>query len=264
VIFLKDLKDPNSVDNETKHRLKQQDQFVTMTGHGLGWASRNRRSAAVTAGLLLLLILVLVGGYTLYQHRSQSAQTAFGTAMETYQTPLVKPGQPPPPGMKTFQTAEERAKAANAQFLDVANRYGMTQTGKLARYFAGLTYLEEGQNGSAETTLKEVSGSWNGDLAALGKLALAQLYEQTGRNDQAVDLLEQLGKAKDMTVPAGEAQLQLGELYSAEGNTTKARDIFAKLKDTDKDSKGNPGPASSIASEKLNPKPAGASGLPPQ
>ena len=250
------------MDNATKHRLKQQDQFVTVTQNGLGWAGRNRRSVAVTAGLLLLLIIVLVGGYSLFQHRSQTAQTAFGAAMETYQTPLVKPGQPLPPGMKTFQTAEERAKAANGQFLDVANRYGMTQSGKLAQYFAGLTYMEEGQNDSAEKTLKQVSESWSSDLAALGKLALAQLYEQTGRNDQAADLLQQLGKTKDMTVPAGEAQLQLGELYSAEGNTTKAKDIYAKLKDSDKDSKGNPGPASSIASEKLNPKPAGGPQIP--
>ena len=33
--------------------------------------------------------------------------------------------------------------------------------------------------------------------------------------------------------------------------------MYAKLKDGDKDSKGNPGPAGSIAAEKLNPKPAG-------
>ena len=250
------------MDNATKHRLKQPDQFVTVTEHGLGWANRNRRSAAVTAGLVLLLILVLVGGFSLYQHRSQEAATAFGAAMETYQTPLTKAGQPLPPGMKTFDTAEQRAKAANAQFVDVASRYGLTQPGKLAQYFAGLTYMEAGQNDSAEKTLKQTAGSWNSDLGALGKLALAQLYEQTGRNDQAADMLQQLGKAKDMTVPAGEAQLQLAELYSAEGNTAKAKDIYAKLKDSDKDSKGNPGPAGAIAAEKLNPKPAGGPQMP--
>lgn len=250
------------MDNATKQRLRQPDQFVTVTSQGVGWAGRNRRSVAITASLMLLLLVALVGGYSWYQHRSQEASTAFGTAMETYQTPLVKAGQPLPPGMKTFDTAEQRAKAANGQFVDVASRYGLTQPGKLAQYFAGLTYMEAGQNDSAEKTLKQTAGSWNSDLAALGKLALAQLYEQTGRNDQATDLLQQLGKAKDVTVPAGEAQLQLGELYSAEGNTAKAKDIYAKLKDSDKDSKGNPGPAGSIAAEKLNPKPAGGPGLP--
>lgn len=248
------------MDNATKHRLKQQDQFVNLTGQGLGWAGRNRRTAAITAGLVLALILVIVGGYTWYEHRSQVAATAFGMAMETYQTPLVKAGQPLPPGMKTFDTATQRAKTANSQFLDVASRYGLTQSGKLAQYFAGLTYMEAGQNDSAEKTLKKTADSWSGDLSALGKLALAQLYEQTGRNDQAADLLQQLGKSKDVTVPPGEAQLQLGELYSAQGNTAKARDIYAKLKDSDKDKLGNPGPAGSIAAEKLNPKAKGAAG----
>ncbi len=246
------------MDNATKHRLKQQDQFVNVTEQGIGWASRNRRTTAITAGLLLGLILVLVGGYTWFQHRSQAAATAFGEAMQTYQTPLPKAGQPLSPGLKTFDTAEQRAKAANSQFVEVASRYRSTQSGKLAQYFAGLTYMEEGQNDSAEKTLKETASSWSSDLSALGKLALAQLYEQTGRNDQAVDLLQQLGKAKNVTVPTGEAQLQLAELYSAQGNTAKARDIYAKLKDSDKDKQGNPGPAGSIAAEKLNPKPAAA------
>lgn len=249
------------MDNATKHRLKQQDQFVNITGQGVGWASRNRRTAAVTAGLVLALILVLVGSYEWYQHRTQTAATAFGAAMETYQTPLARAGQPLPPGVKTFDTAEQRAKAANGQFLDVASRYGLTQSGKLAQYFAGLTYMEEGQNDSAEKMLKKTADSWSSDLSALGKLGLVQLYEQTGRNDQATDLLQQLSKSKDVTVPSGEAQLQLGELYSAQGNAAKARDIYAKLKDSDKDKQGNPGPAGSIAAEKLNPKAAAGPAL---
>ncbi len=244
------------MDNATKQRLKQPDPFVAATGQGLTWANRNRQSVMTFGIAAVVLILVLVGAYTFYQHRTQAAATAFGAAMETYQTPLLKPGQPPPAGMKTFDTAEQRAKAANAAFVSVASQYGMTQPGKLAQYFAGLTYMEAGQNDSAEKTLKETAGSWSSDLAALGKLALAQLYEQTGRNGQAQSILEDLGKSKDVTVPAGEAQLQLADLYNTEGNTAKAKEIYAKLKDNDKDKQGNPGPAGAIAAEKLNPKAA--------
>ena len=96
------------MDNATKHRLKQQDQFVNLTEHGLNWAGRNRRSAAITAGLVLALILVLVGSYSWYQHRSQAAATAFGAAMETYGTPVERAGQPIPPGTKTFPNAIRR------------------------------------------------------------------------------------------------------------------------------------------------------------
>lgn len=237
------------------------DQFVNATEQGLNWANRNRRSALNYAVTAVVLILVLVGGYLLYQHRTNQAATAFGEAMTTYQTPIAVPGQPLPPGVKTFNSSEERAKAANSQFLDVANRFGMTRPGKLAQYFAGVTYMEEGQNSSAEDTLKKVASSWNGDVAALGKSALAALYQQTGRTAQAVDLYNGLTKSNAATVPSGLAQIQLAEMYSAQGKQDQAREIYAKLKDSDKDSKGNPGPAATIASEKLNPTPAAGPGL---
>ncbi len=237
------------------------DQFVSATEHGLNWANRNRRSTLRYAVTAVVLILVIVGGYLLYQHRTNTAATAFGEAMTTYQTPIAVPTQPLPPGTKTFSSADERAKAANAKFLDVANRFGMTRPGKLALYFAGVTYMEEGQNSSAEDTLKKVASSFNGDVSALGKSALAQLYQQTGRDSQAVDLYNELTKSNAATVPAGLAQIQLAEMYSAQGKQAQAREIYAKLKDSDKDPKGNPGPVAAIASEKLNPTPASAPGL---
>jgi tetratricopeptide (TPR) repeat protein len=243
------------VDQQTKAALKH-DQFIDTTKHGLEWASENRRSVLVTSALLLVVILVLVGGFTLYNYRSGQASTAFGAAMQDYQTPLAPPGQPVPPGIKTYPSANARAKAANAEFLAVADKYGMTPDGKVARYFAGLTYIEAGQNDAAEAALKQVASGWNGNLSALAKLSLAQLYRQTNRDPQAIELYTQLTAKPTSTVPAGLAQLQLAELYESEGNPAKAKEIYAQLKD--KDAKG---PAGQLAAQKLNPAPAGPGGM---
>jgi tetratricopeptide (TPR) repeat protein len=239
------------VDQQTRQALKH-DQFVDTTAHGLEWASENRRSLVVTGSIILALILVIVGSYFIYQRRSEQASVAFGEAMQAYQTPLVQPGQAVPPGVKTFPSAADRAKAANALFLSVADKYGMTPDGKLSRYFAGLTYIEAGQNASAESTLKQVTGGWNNDLVALAKLSLAQLYRQTGRDAQAIDLYNELTAKPATTVPAGLAQLQLAELYENEGKPDAAKKIYAQLKD--KDAKG---PAGQLAAQKLNPAAAG-------
>jgi tetratricopeptide (TPR) repeat protein len=244
------------VDNATKRELKADDKFVTVTGHGLQWAQANKRSALVTSGIVLAVILVLVGGFALFAHRSAKASEALGAAMATYQTPLAFPGQPATPGQKQFATASERAAAANTQFADIASRYGMTRDGKVAKYFTGLTFMEEGQNQSAEDALKSVSTSWNKDLAALAKLALAQLYRQTNRDAQAITLYQELAKADASTVPAGMAQIKLAELYEAQGKTDEAKKIYAQLKDKDKDEKGQPGPVATLAAQKLNPKAA--------
>ena len=242
------------MDQQTKKALKH-DQFVDTTNQSLEWASENRRSVIVTSAIVLAAILIVVGGVLFYNSRASQASVAFGAAMQAYQTPLAAPGQPVPPGVKTYASVSDRAKAANDLFMDVANKYGMTPDGKVARYFAGLTYLEEGQNASAESTLKQVASGWNGDLAALAKLSLAQLYRQTGRDSQAIDLYNEITAKPANTVPGGVAQLQLAELYEAQGKPDLAKKIYAQLKD--KDPKG---PAGMIAAQKLNPAPTGSAG----
>jgi tetratricopeptide (TPR) repeat protein len=240
------------VDQQTKAALKN-DQFVTTTSHGLEWASENRKSVIVSVAILLVVILVGVLGAVLYSSRSQAASVAYGTAMQEYQTPLSQPGQPVPPGVKTYPSSAERAKAANVLFRVAADKYGMTPDGKVALYFAGLTYMEAGQNGPAEETLKKVAGGWNSDLAGLAKVSLAQLYRNTGRNPQAIEIYDQLIAKPTTTVPSGLAKLQKAETLQAEGKTADAKEIYAKLKDTDAK-----GPAGMVAAQKLNPTPAPA------
>lgn len=244
------------MDQQTKAALKK-DKFVTTTTHGLEWASENRRSVITTTAILLAVIVVAVLGGVIYNSRANAASVAFGAAMQAYQTPLSQPGQAVPPGVNTYTSAAERAKAANALFLDVANKYGMTPNGENARYFAGLTYIEAGQNQAGEDTLKKLATGWNGNLASLAKFALAQLYHNTGRDPAAIDLYNQLTAKPTTTIPPGMAQLALADLYTSEGKPAEARKIYASLEDTDKK-----GPAGGIAKEKLNPTPAARMGQP--
>ena len=242
------------MDQQTRQALKH-DKFVDTTTHGLEWAGENRRSLIMTSSIVAAAILAVVIGVIVYNSRAAQASVAFGAAMQAYQTPIAAPGQQVPPGVKTFASVSDRAKAANQLFMGVADKYGMTPDGKNARYFAGLTYVEQGQNGPAESTLKQVADGWNSDLAALAKLSLAQLYRQTGRDSQAIDIYNQLTAKPTTTVPAGLAQLQLAELYETEGKPELAKKIYAQLKD--KDPKG---PVGAMAAQKLNPAPVGPAG----
>ncbi len=235
------------MDQQTKAALKRND-YLTVNESGLQFSGLNRRSAMVSAAALLAVIVVAVLAIVLYQNRSEKASEAFGAAMQTYQTPLAAPGQAVPPGVKTFATVADRAKASSNQFMQVANQYSSTPDGKNARYFAGLTYIEAGQNATAEETLKKVAGGWNRDLGDLAKLALAQMYRQTARDAQAVDLYNQIAAKPSTSVPAGVAKLQLADLYMGENKPDQARKIYAELKDKDGKSA-----AGIIAAQKLNP-----------
>jgi len=231
------------VDSQTRHALKQ-DKFVAATTTGLSWIEIHRAQAIRAAIAAVVVLAAAIGGIVIYQHRSAQARIALGQALEIYNSPLRQPGEPED---GSFKTIADRSKAANQQFVDVANKYGSLEPGKIAQYFAGLTDIDLGKLPEAEASLKEVSGSFNKDLASLAKVALAGLYVQEGKTQPAVDLYKQIIYKPTDTVPASAAQLQLAAIYE-KTDPQQAKQIYAVLKDKEKTTA-----AGQIAAQKLNP-----------
>jgi len=232
------------VDTQTRHALKG-DKFAQAAASGVDWFGRHRTGvmrAVIAAGVILVLA---VGGLIYWNMENGAAASALGAVVDLYTAPLAEPGAPPESG--TYTTAADRSKAANKAFLAVAQKYGWLPEGMKARYFAGVTDEDLGQNASAESELKAAAGSWNHNLSNLAKLALAGLYQQTGRDAQAIELYNALAAKPSETVSAAVADLDLGDLYAAEGKQQQARMTWAKVRDMDKT-----GAAGSIAAQKLS------------
>jgi tetratricopeptide (TPR) repeat protein len=234
------------VDTQTRHALKN-DKFAQATASSVSWVSGHRSGVVRWAIAAFVVLAVMVGAAVYWNVRTAAADTALGAALDTYDAALAIPGAPAENGVYT--TAADRSRAANQQFVAVAQQYGMLPEGAKAHYFAGITYEDLGQTASAETELKAAAGSWNHNLSNLAKVALAGLYRQTNRDQQAIDLYNELVAKPSETVSASTAQLDLADLYSAEGKQDQARALWAKVKDADKD-----GAAGSIAAQKLTPK----------
>lgn len=232
------------MDTQTRHALKH-DSFIDAAHSSFGWIEEHR--ARVIQGTIVIVVLIglFIAGVITYSNRNTKAQAAFGQAMEIYDTPIQQPGQPAEPGQKTYASASERAKAANPLFVDTASHYGWFKAGANARYFAGLTYLDMGQTAKGENELKKAADSHDGGLAALAKVALANVYHQTGRDSQAVALYQQLIAKPTVTVPASAAKLQLAAVYEASKPKEAAR-LYAEIKDQDKATA-----AGQIAAQKL-------------
>jgi predicted negative regulator of RcsB-dependent stress response len=236
----------NKVDTQTRHALKK-DKFAQATASSVSWVEEHRSGVLRwVAGAAVALVLV-VAAFVYWNSRSAAADVALGGALEVYNAPLAHPGDPQESGVYT--TASARAQEANREFVAVSHDFGWLSQGAKAHYFAGITYGELGQNGAAETELKSAAGSWDKNLSSLAKLALAGLYQRTSRDSQAIDIYNALTAHPTETVPSGLAQLDLADLYVAEGKQEQARAIWAKVKDSDKD-----GPAGAAASEKLSPR----------
>ena len=231
------------MDTRTRHALKK-DKFAQAAASSASWIGEHKTSVVrwvITAGV----VLVLGAGALIYWFmRSSAADAALGAALDVYTSPLALPGAPPEPGV--YVTAADRAKEANREFVAVAQDFGWLPEGSKAHYFAGVTYVELGQNGLAETQLTAASHSWDRNLSNLAKLALAGLYHQTSRDNEAIALYNQIAAKPSVTVSAGVAELDLADLYASEGKQDQARALWAKVRDADKD-----GAAGQIAAQKL-------------
>lgn len=231
------------MDTQTRHALKG-DKFAEATKTGVSWVSGHREGVVRWVVSVGTAVLVVAAAWIFWNVRTSAADAALGAALDVYSAPLAIPGAPPQKGV--YATAKERAQAANQQFAAVAQQYGWLPQGARAHYFAGVTDADLGQNGQAETELKSAANAWDRNLANLAKLALAGLYHQTGRDNDAITLYNDLTAKPSTTVPATVAQLDLADLYAATGKKEQARALWAKVKDADKD-----GMAGSIATQKL-------------
>jgi predicted negative regulator of RcsB-dependent stress response len=225
----------------------KKDSFVQATASSVSWLSGHRSGVVRGAIIGVVVLAVVVGGLVFWNVKSAAADSALGTAMDTYDGPLAQPGAPAETGV--YNNAKDRSTAANKQFQAVAQQYGWLPEGAKAHYFVGITDQELGQTAAAETELKTAADSWDRNLSNLAKLALAGIYHQTNRDAQAIDIYNALAAKPSATVSASVAKLDLADLYVAQGKQDQARKLWAEVKDSDKT-----GAAGQIASEKLNPR----------
>ncbi|MGH9590020.1 MAG: tetratricopeptide repeat protein [Terracidiphilus sp.] len=235
------------MDTQTRRALKG-DKLAQAAASGVNWFSGHRSGVARWAVAAGVVVVLGIGALIFWNVENSAAATALGKAMDIYTAPLAEPGMPAQNG--TYATAADRSKAANQQFGAVAGKYGWLPEGKKAKYFAGVTDEDLGHDSAAETDLKAAAGSWDRNVSNLAKLALAGLYQKTGRYSEAIDLYNSIAVNPSETVSTQVAQLGLADLYASQGKQNQARSLWAKVKDSDKE-----GAAGAIAQQKLSGQP---------
>jgi len=232
------------VRSQTRHRLKQ-DQFAAGASEALDWTVEHRDKLTYGAIALAVVLVLVIGGWWYMQQQDEAAGVALGHAIFVYSTPLTPAGQPPTPGATSFGTAQARAKAAKDEFKGVADKYGRTHSGELAKYFMGLADMDLKNTADAERELKDVAGSRNADNAALAKMALASLYRRTGKDPEAIKLYKELADKPANTVSKSAARLEMAATYETK-DPQNARIIYQQIQKEDAK-----GAAAEIAAQRL-------------
>ena len=197
--------------SSTRHRLKQ-DAFVESTREAMLWSGEHRKPVILALVLAVLAVMAAIGYGSYTSSQDAKAGIQLGAAMRAYNSPLRAPGAAVQPGDTSFATSGERSAAALAKFLKTANDFPRTRNGKFARYMAGVTAMEKGDNTQSEQLLQETAGDGK-DVSALSKFALASLYRTTGKSDQAAAMYREVIQADTLVAPPVTARLELASLY---------------------------------------------------
>ena len=181
--------------------------------HGVESVASHQQALWVAVTVALVAALAVFGWNSYAQRQTAKASVALDDATKIFQARIRTPGELPEPGEVTYVDEKNKYTDASKKFLEVANQYGRTKPGQLARYYAALSEEQLKQYGEAEKNLSQIVSGGDESLAGLAKFQLAGVYLQENKGGQAAELYKQLADKPTVFVPKPTALLALADYY---------------------------------------------------
>ncbi len=129
----------------------------------------------------------------------------------------------------SFQLALENPGGGYDGFLAIIDKYGSTDAGNLAKYYAGVCYLHMNDFEKAIQYLEDFDA--DGDLLPIMKYGiLGDCYSEKKEFDKALSLYEKAADSGKNDLLAAYYQKKLGLLYDYQGNKDAAKKAFERLR----------------------------------
>jgi tetratricopeptide (TPR) repeat protein len=157
------------------------------------------------------------------------AEAEFSDAMQVYQAFIAGPEQQPQPNEITYSDPAKKYQDALKKFQNVTQQYPRTRSGQLAKYYSALCEEHLGKNAQAISDLSEIENGSDHDFAAMARFELAQIYDQAGKPDQAVQLYNELLANPSVLVPKPIVLMALAAHYR-QSNPAQAAKLYNQVK----------------------------------
>lgn len=179
------------------------------------WYERNGKIFNIAVIAILALVL-LVLAYTNYYKpkRELAAQNAIYKAQFWFENDSIN-------------------KALNDPingFLSVADEYGSTKAGNLAKFYAGLCYFQLEDYANAETYLSKFKPNNDGITGGLAIATLADAQMENGKQDLALKNYKKAVELNDNQASTPFLLLKAGMAYDYAGKSKEALSFFETLK----------------------------------
>lgn len=192
------------------------EQIESTLGKTEMFIEKNRNTIMVILGIIIVVVLAIFGVKKfIFEPREAEAQTAIFHAEQLFEN-------------DDYATALN-GDGNNAGFMDIINEYGGTKTGNLARYYAGICYLNTGDYNNAIKYLGEFKGK-DQMVKPLAIGAMGDAYLELDNAAEAAKCYEKAAKESANSFTSPMFLMKAGLAYEMVENYEKALEMYKIIK----------------------------------
>jgi Predicted N-acetylglucosaminyl transferase len=192
--------------------------FSEVQTQSRSWLQDNQMLlVGIVGALILIAALIFVYRKFIQEPKQAEAASMMWRAQQMFEA-------------DSFQVALAGRGASMMGFLDIADSYSGTPSGNLAKYYAGVSYLQLGQYQAAIDNLEAFSA--DGELLPASKAgALGDAYAQLGDLAKAEGFYKQaVSEAGDNVLLAPYYLKKMGMFHEHQGNPTAANELYTRIR----------------------------------
>ncbi len=202
-----------NVKNEGDERLESIETTLSKTEL---FIANNQKTIIIVLAVLAIAVLAVFGVKKFYlEPREKEAQIAIYHAEQYFEN-------------DNFATALN-GDGNYLGFVDIINDFGGTKTANLAKYYAGICYLNTGDFNQAVSYLKDFKGK-DVLVSSLALGALADAYMELDKVAEAAAAYEKAANKSENTLTSPMYLLRAGMAYEMAGNYQQALNVYNKIK----------------------------------
>lgn len=209
----------------TRKNLKS-DKFAQEVSSIWDWTGEHKAIVVRYGSIALVVVLLAAGVFYYMRYQAGARQDALAAALKIDGANVGGQAQP---GMMQFATQDEKDKAWQKAFNDVAGKYHGTQEGAIAEMYLASAAVDKGDLPGAEKRYLDVVNTAPKPYASMARIALAQTYDADGKTAEAEKLLRDAVAHPTVTVSKEEATIQLAMLIG-KSNPDEARKMLEPLR----------------------------------
>ncbi len=215
----------------TRRELVKQDEFLVGVTGTWDYLQEHAREILIGVGMIVVVLGAVFGISWYMQHRQVVSNEEISNALQIFNSPLITDRQQTAlgPNQRVFATAQEKYSRAEQEFSRLSRKYS-GQIAETATYYDALCKFQLGDSAGAIRQLEGITkSSSQGDITALARLALAEIYGTQKNTAQVAALLQQLIDHPTVSVPKVTAMMTLADYYREINDRKGAYELYKKI-----------------------------------